>query len=396
MIIVVYLFLLLSFTSTVKCAVYDVTKYGAKPNSDITQALANAWKDACATTSATKIVVPKGTYKLTRASFVGPCKAPIDFQFEGTLQAPSSPSGFKAGDGWVTFGSINSLRVFGGGTFDGQGKASWGKHCQEGNYCSQLPINVRFDFITNSLISSITSLDSKQFHINVLGANNVTFQNLRIIAPAESINTDGIHIGRSTKVTITNSNIQTGDDCISIGDGSKQTTITNINCGPGHGISVGSLGKYPKEDPVEGLVVSNCNFKNTDNGVRIKTWPGTTSYPGAVSDLRFENINMQNVGIPILIDQEYCPWKQCNLKTSSKVKINKVSFKGISGTCSTPVAVKLVCSSGNPCQNVELGNINLKYNGKDGPAKFICKNVLPKITGKVNPPSCGSKARKLA
>ncbi|KAK2662999.1 hypothetical protein Ddye_001573 [Dipteronia dyeriana] len=40
-----------------------------------------------------------------------------------------------------------------------------------------------------------------------------------------------------------------------IGDGSKKISITKVTCGPGHGISVGSLGKYNNEEPVVGVTV---------------------------------------------------------------------------------------------------------------------------------------------
>lgn len=166
--------------------------------------------------------------------------------------------------------------------------------------------------MTNSAIRSITSLDSKQFHILVLGGENLSFRNIKVIAPEDSANTDGMHIGRSTNITITDSIIQTGDDCISVGDGTKKLSITKVTCGPGHGISVGSLGKYKNEAPVEGITVRNCTFRNTQNGVRIKTWPD--SQEGVASDMHFENLIMDNVGSPVLIDQEYCPWNQCQLK----------------------------------------------------------------------------------
>ena len=190
----------------------------------------------------------------------------------------------------------------------------------------KLQQNLGFGFLNNSIIQDITSKDSKNFHVNVLGCNNLTFTGVSIIAPASSPNTDGIHIGRSTLVKITNSNIATGDDCISLGDGSRQVSVIDVTCGPGHGISVGSLGKYPNEEPVDGFTVRNCTLKNTDNGVRIKTWPGTTIV-SAVTNMHFEDIKMVNVANPIIIDQEYCPWNECtkevlNLNASYDFIIN--------------------------------------------------------------------------
>lgn len=179
--------------------------------------------------------------------------------------------------------------------------------------------NFGFNFLNNSIVRDITSKDSKNFHVNVLGCNNFTFDGFTISAPATSLNTDGIHIGRSTDVKVLNTNIATGDDCVSLGDGSKRITVQNVNCGPGHGISVGSLGKYPEEQPVENLIVKNCTMKNTDNGVRIKTWP---SAPGTapITDMHFEDITMIDVMNPVIIDQEYCPWNQCSKQVFNQSK----------------------------------------------------------------------------
>ncbi|KAF1885730.1 hypothetical protein Lal_00002629 [Lupinus albus] len=360
---------------------FDVTKYGALPNRDITKALTNAWKDACGSTTPSKVVVPKGTYMLKQIDLKGPCKAPINVQVDGKILAPKNPKLLNGVDQWVKFGYINFFTLSGRGTFDGQGETAW-KHndCGTNKNCDRLSMNFGFAFLNNSIIQDITSKDSKNFHVNVLGCNNLTFINMNINAPATSLNTDGIHIGRSTQVVITNSIIGTGDDCISLGDGSKQITILNVTCGPGHGISVGSLGKYPNEEPVEGLTVKNCTLKNTDNGLRIKTWPGTPII-SSVSKMHFEDIVMVNVSNPILIDQQYCPWNQCTKQYPSKIKITDVSFKNIRGTSATQEGIVLDCSSSVPCEFVELNDIDLTFNGAVTTAKF--SNTKPTIIGKV-------------
>lgn len=181
-----------------------------------------------------------------------------------------------------------------------------------------------FNAIRNSIVHDITSKDSKFFHINVIGSRNFTFHRVRISASADSKNTDGIHIGRSNGVYVTDSIIQTGDDCISLGDGSKQIKVTNVTCGPGHGISIGSLGRYPNEEPVDGVYVRNCTLINTTNGVRIKTWPG--SRDGIANDLHFNDIIMNNVANPILVDQEYCPHYNCKQGVCNHHILPKVCY----------------------------------------------------------------------
>ncbi|CAL9003855.1 unnamed protein product, partial [Prunus brigantina] len=137
----------------------------------------------------------------------------------------------------------------------------------------------------------------------------------------------------------------------------------DVTCGPGHGISIGSLGKYKDEKDVTGIVVKNCTLTNTDNGVRIKTFPDSPS-PSAASGIHYEDIIMVNVSNPILIDQLYCPYTQ----------------------------FKLVCTTGTPCENVELTDIDLTYGGDKGPLTSMCSNVKPTITGVVKALGCATSS----
>ncbi|PQM41849.1 exopolygalacturonase-like [Prunus yedoensis var. nudiflora] len=263
-------------------------------------------------------------------------------------------------------------------------------NCYKNKYCKTTQaVNLRLDFVSNSMIRDITSLDSKNFHINVLGCRNVTFQYVTITAPEDSINTDGIHIGRSFGITIDHTTIGTGDDCISLGDGSQQIIVTNVTCGPGHGISIGSLGKYQSEDPVAGVLVKNCTLTNTQNGLRIKTWPGSPGFDIA-THIHFQDIAMVNVGNPVFIDQQYCPYSQCAQKAPSTVQISSVTFANIKGTSATPVAVQLMCSRKLPCQNVWLEDIDINYKGDKGPLTSQCAYVKPQFTRVANPLSCAT------
>ncbi|XP_021602272.1 exopolygalacturonase [Manihot esculenta] len=232
----------------------------------------------------------------------------------------------------------------------------------------------RFDFITNSVVHDVTSLDSKNLHVNVLGSKNLTFDRFTITAPGHSINTDGTHIRHSNGINIINLNIATGNYCISISDGSEQIRITNVRCGHGHGISMKSLGKTTDKFVSE-IFVRKCTIYDTDNGVRIKTWPAL--HGGMASDMHFEDIMMKNVCNPIVIDQ-----------LPSKVKIANVTFKNIRGSSATAIAIRINCSSSFPCEKVKLTDINLTYRGKEGPAKSLCANVKPTLKGKLTPTMC--------
>ncbi|PIM98365.1 Polygalacturonase [Handroanthus impetiginosus] len=252
--------------------------------------------------------------------------------------------------------------------------------------------NLSFNFIKNSIIRDVTSKDSKNWHVNCISSQNVTFLRFTISAPGDSINTDGIHLGRDMMINITDSVIGTGDDCISIGDEMKDLHIQSVVCGPGHGISIGSLGKNVAEKDVQGIYVRNCTFKGTDNGVRIKTWPSAPAQL-QISDLHFEDLIMDNVKNPVIFDQEYCPYNLCKLDKPSLIKISKVTLKNIRGTSATQEVMSFLCSSAKPCENIEVGDVDLTYTGTLGPATTKCDNIKPILVGKQNPPTCATPAR---
>lgn len=171
---------------------------------------------------------------------------------------------------------------------------------------------MRFDFVKNSKVRKVRSINSKNSHINIFACENMNFTRIKLIAPADSPNTDGIHIGISKKIKIQHSIIATGDDCVSMVSGSQNIDVYNVTCGPGHGISIGSLGRSHEHEYVQGISVRNCTFIGSDNGVRIKTW--SPSLSSVASDLLFEDIIMQDSRNPIVIDQNYCPSPNCYIE----------------------------------------------------------------------------------
>ena len=75
-----------------------------------------------------------------------------------------------------------------------------------------------FSNSNNIKIVGVTSLNSQMFHIVINGCNNVKME--------------GVHIQFSTGVTILNSKIGTGDDCVSVGPDTTNLWIENVACGP--------------------------------------------------------------------------------------------------------------------------------------------------------------------
>jgi hypothetical protein len=87
------------------------------------------------------------------------------------------------------------------------------------------------------VISGLTSVESELYHVVVEGCEGVTVQDVQIVAPGSSPNTDGIHVQASSQVTVTRTSIRTGDDdCVSVGTGTTNLRVEHVSCGPGHGI----------------------------------------------------------------------------------------------------------------------------------------------------------------
>ncbi|XP_073025222.1 exopolygalacturonase-like [Primulina eburnea] len=365
---------------------FKVTDFGgvADGQTDSSKAFVAAWKKACESEGGGIVVVPLGTYLLKGSTtFEGPCKGQTIFNMEGsTLKAFTEPS--LEADSWISFSNINGFKLLGNGTFYGQGLSSWQIKYISGR--TFRPSSIKFQSVKNGLIQDIYSVDSKMFHIHFHGSDNILVNNVGISAPRDSPNTDGIHISNADNITIIDAVIATGDDCISMGPGSTNINITRVLCGPGHGISIGSLGKYNDENDVNQITVRNCTLSNTDNGVRIKTWAPSSSH-NSVSDVTVSDIQINYSKNPIIIDQYYCPTSHCVYHGESEVAIKRVKFMGIRGVSASKEAVNIRCSKDQPCQDIEFSGLELTWSGSGQGATATCLNADSKFQGTEQVPS---------
>ncbi|XP_006656147.1 exopolygalacturonase-like [Oryza brachyantha] len=366
----------------------DISKLGGSGDgkTDSTKAFDEAWAKACAGTGKQTILVPKGDYVTGPLNFTGPCKGDVTIQLDGNLLGSTDLAKFKSN--WIEILRVDNLAITGKGKIDGQGPSVWSKNsCAKKYDCKILPNSLVLDFVNNGLISGITLLNSKFFHLNLYKCKNVTVKDVTVTAPGDSPNTDGIHMGDSTQINIIDTTIGTGDDCISIGPGSEGINITGVTCGPGHGISVGSLGRYKDEKDVTDVTVKDCTLKKTSNGVRIKSYEDAASTLTA-SKFTYENIEMDDVANPIIIDMKYCPNKICTANGNSKVTIKDITFKNITGTSSTPEAVSLLCSEKLPCSGVTMNDVKVEYKGTNNKTMAVCNNAKGTATGCLKELAC--------
>ncbi|GFY96981.1 pectin lyase-like superfamily protein [Actinidia rufa] len=325
--------------------VFYVNDYGAKGDGihDDTQAFKEAWRLACDFPTKTKIVIRAGKNYLVRPiDFGGPCKAKLKFRISGTIIAPNNPS---AWDGlnpqkWLYFNKVDHLTVDGRGKIDGRGQGWWARSCKVNTSKA-----LTFHRCNNLKVKKITMVNSQQVHLAFTNCAQVEVSEAKVLAPGSSPNTDGIHISSSTLVEIRDTAIGTGDDCISIVGNSSDILISNITCGPGHGISIGSLGKSNSSAVVHDVIVDGAVLSNTANGLRIKTWQ------------------------------------------SLAVKVENISFVAIKGTSATEEAMRFACSDSFPCESLYLQDVQIvSYFG--GYTSAFCWKALGSFSGLIYPPPC--------
>lgn len=137
---------------------------------------------------------------------------------------------------------------------------------------------------------------------------------------------------------------------------------------------------------VSNITVRNAVIKNSDNGVRIKTWQGGM---GSVSGITFDGIIMENVRNCIIIDQYYCLTKACMNQTSA-VFVSDISYSNIKGTYDVRnPPIHFACSDSVPCTNITMSEVELlPFEGElvDDPFCWNAYGALQTLT--IPPISC--------
>lgn len=164
----------------------------------------------------------------------------------------------------------------------------------------------------NLTFEGVTLTGSPSWTLHPLCCTDVRAVNLSITAPADSPNTDGLNPESCTGVTITGVHFTVGDDCIALKSGkismarlalrpTRDVTIANCHMQDGHGaVVIGS----EMASGVYDVRVRDCLFTGTDRGLRIKTRRGRGK-DAIVRNIHFDNIRMENVGTPFVINSFY-------------------------------------------------------------------------------------------
>lgn len=213
---------------------------------------------------------------------------------------------------WLTSPNSSGSGIYGYGILDGRG---WDKYIgrSDGFYYNRIqaycnahngPINGSPDCtdlgtgnnsygpngidlvnVTNFTIYGITMKDAGNFQMNVWG-NGILIDDVKVIAPFEVSNTDGIDPRNARNVTIRNSFVSVGDNHFAIKATSVQScniSILNVQTGAGIGIAIGTdINSVGICNVLVSDTVQNGNLFNPQSaGIQI----GSSSANGGLVDI---------------------------------------------------------------------------------------------------------------
>jgi len=309
---------------------YNVRSYGASGNGKAldTKAIQKA-VDACALKGGGKVLIPAGRY-VTGPIFLKN-RVQIEFEAGAVLLGSTNMADYPAIDGrWegierrvyaslFTGRGLENVSITGRGVLDGRGAGWWAAHRatsalrRKAGLTGREPENppdaplrwprprmINLYECTNVLLRDITIRDSPSWNVHPVYCENVTLDNLTVIAPTNSPNTDAVDPDSCRNVRISNCYFDVGDDCVVIKSGYNEdgrrvgipcedVLVSNCTFGHGHGgVVIGS----EMSGSVRNVAVVNCVFDGTQRGLRVKTAPGRG---GVVEGFRASNLVMRNI-----------------------------------------------------------------------------------------------------
>jgi polygalacturonase len=206
-----------------------------------------------------------------------------------------------------------NVEITGEGVIDGAGE-SWWQMARTVKNAGVLgsdhprPRLVVFDHCKHVLVEGVTLQNSPMWQLVPYYSDDVTIRNIKVLAPANSPNTDAIDPFSSSHVRIEHVFADVGDDDIAIKSGaigspgpdepSRDITVSDCTFLHGHGLSIGS----EIAGGAHNILAERIHFNGTDNGIRVKA---NRDRGNDVGPLTFRQIEMKDVKNALIISEYY-------------------------------------------------------------------------------------------
>nr|WP_299343391.1 glycosyl hydrolase family 28 protein [Allomuricauda sp.] len=272
----VFIFLLISCNGQGQNE-FNILDFGAVPDGKTinTQAIQSAIEKALK--SKGKVIIPKGTF-LTGALTLG---SHITLQIDegATLLASPNMEDYPE-EYFISAPYADSLIVQGKGTINGNGTAFFNENWE---FTERPQPWIVISDARGVSVTGIRFENSPSHTLNFNFCDGVTVDSISIKNDPQSRNTDGIDIRNTRNITVTNSDIRTGDDAICLKVTSKE-----------------HLWHDPKGNPrprtVENVLVKDCYLESDDSALKLGTGSGHFT-----QNITFEDITIRKTRYAIAL-----------------------------------------------------------------------------------------------
>jgi polygalacturonase len=290
---------------------------------------------------------------------------------------------------------VKDVQIVGEGKIDGNGQnGDWWKEFK--NFPAKRPRAIFLNRCQDIVLHGITVANSPSWHIHPYFSQNISILNCFITAPKVSPNTDAIDPESCDQVNIIGCRFSVGDDCIAIKSGkfdmamkyhvpADHHTVRNCLMEFGHGAM--TLGSELSAG-IRNVSVTQCLFRSTDRGLRIKTRRGR-GRESIITNVIFDNIRMDKVKTPIVINMWYnCVdpdayteyvWSREHLPVDERTPhLGLFEFKNMVCTDSEVAACYIDGLPESPIDRVEFENITVTFAEDSQPGVPAMQNFAEK------------------
>jgi polygalacturonase len=334
--------------------------------------------DDCERSGGGTVFIPAGTY-LSKPLYIK-SNTHLSIEKGGVLKATDNPEDFKdparpgTGRAYVSFingRNIKNVTISGPGIIDGSGEKWWGpaREAKRTNvlnpgYTLPRPKLIVINGCTNLQVTNITLQNSPCFHLVPNDCENVLIDSVTILAPSNSPNTDAIDPSVCRNVLISKCVLDVGDDNVAIKSSHsldhsiaacRDITVMDCLMLHGHGMSIGS----ESGGGVSDVTVSRCVFRDTENGLRIKSPRGRG---GLVSNISYSDITMSNVNPAITITCYYPKVPDTDAAqpvVDGTPAFKNITIRNLTATCPKNAGM-IVGLPESPVTGIRLENVMIK------------------------------------
>ncbi len=404
---------------------YSIVELGAQPDDIVatSEAIRSAIQE-CSTQGGGRVIIPAGKW------LTGPIKlldnvnlhleegAYLEFsdRFEDYLPVVLIQRG-----GYLCYNysppiyarDATNIAITGKGTIDGNGQVWWPwKQNQPGMVRlfemgnEKVPIKerifgtpedgvrppfVQFIHCKNILLDGPRFIDGPSWMIHPVYSENIIIRNIEVISLGP--NNDGIDIDGCRNVLIENCFLDTGDDAICLKSGrgvdvlepdlpTENVVVRNSRVQQGNGgFVIGS----EMSSSVRNVLVENCEFDDTDRGIRLKTRPGRG---GVVENITIRNISMKNIrheAIRLTLNYNMEPLERGDaaqqLMGLALPIVRNLFIENVYSE-SARKSIEIVGLPGSLIQNLHLKNVHVRGHEK-GTIEFVDDMIVENFTAEI-------------